>query len=165
MPNCFGWNWTGVSPRKKKPKGLLKISKIPTDYSLIDFHTRQHSIKPRINQFFSSDQYGSPASSKMNLQSLLTSLEINKSFDLSWKPYQRPYHDFPVNFQNNYCASKLWWKNTANQIASLFLLHRLLNNAMSIERLSQPSATVASFVCVALFVNSAEKPFLFSVKE
>ena len=72
--------------------------------------TDQSNIQPK--------EKNTPASSKVNLQSLMTSLEINKSFDLSWKPYQRPYHDFPVNFQNNYCAYKLWRKNTGNQIAS-----------------------------------------------
>ena len=115
-------------PTKRKPlhcRGFLKFSERLFPYQLphtAAFHqtqdqpvfwvpwTDQSNIKPT--------EKNTPASSKVNLQSLMTSLEIDKSLYLSWQLYQRPYHYFPVNLQSNYCAYKLWRKNTANHIAS-----------------------------------------------
>ena len=162
---CFQIALNGIgqvfTTKKKKNSTLWrsaqKFPKSPQDYSFINFHTRQHSCQPWDFWVLWTDQSNirpkeknTPASSKVNLQSLMTSLEINKSFDLSWKPYQRPYHDFPVNFQRNYCRQPNCFLGTSCVVRSIaaffflsiyiafatwriyfsfFLLHRLLNNA------------------------------------
>ena len=91
----------------------------------------------------------------------ITHRNLPNNFGFFWKSYQKPYYDFPVNFQNNYCGYK-WRRNTANQILGTSCVVQLLLDFVYISRLQldrsifstpqnrhqHPSAAVASFACV-----------------